>query len=42
MKYIRSYIIMVVICCYLERNDDKILKIHINNPSYFEMSASFF
>ena len=27
---------MVVICCYLEREKDKILKFYVNNSSYFE------
>ena len=30
---------MVMIDCYLERENYKVLKFHANNPSYFEMGA---
>ena len=32
---------MTVICCYLGR-ENKVLKFHMNNLSYFEISASLF
>ena len=34
--------IMVLICCYLRRENYKVLKFHLNNSSYFEISASLF
>ena len=33
---------MTVIYCYLERKNYKVLKLHMNNFSYFETSASLF
>ena len=32
---------MVIKYCYLEREDDRVLKFHMNDFSYFEKSASF-
>ena len=34
-----SYLLVVIYCC-LERDNNKDLKIHMNNLSYFEISAS--
>ena len=31
---------MVVIYCYLEIENDKIFKFHLNNSSYFEINVS--
>ena len=31
LEFLRLYVIMVVIYCYLEREIDNILKFHINN-----------
>ena len=36
------YIIMVVINGYLERDNDKFFKLHMNNSSVFEMEFSSF
>ena len=33
---------MTVIYCYLERKNYKVLKFHINNFTYFEISPSLF
>ena len=33
---------MVAIYCYLERENDKAFKFHINNYYYFEISASLY
>ena len=35
----KPYIIIVVIFCYLESENYKVLKFHVNNSSYFEKSA---
>ena len=43
LGYIRLYVLMVVIYCYLERKNYKVLKLHdISNVSYFERSAFLF
>ena len=34
------YIVMPAAYCFLERCNDRILKFHINNFSYFQLSAS--
>ena len=39
LEYIRLYITLVVIYRYLERENYKVLKFHVNNYSYFEISA---
>lgn len=38
IQSIRVNIIMVVICYYLKRDNKKILKFHINNSFYLEIS----
>ena len=40
--YVRPYIMMKAISCYLEWDNYKILKIHMNNSSYFKISAALF
>ena len=35
-------VIIVVIYCWSERGTDKILKVDVNNSSFFEISASLF
>ena len=42
LEYIRLDIIMAVIYCYLESGNYKVLTFHLNNFSYFEISASLF
>ena len=42
LEYIRLDIIMTVIYFYLESENYKVLKFHVNNFSYFEVSASLF
>ena len=42
LQYLRLYILKVVICCYLERVNCKVLKFHVNNFCYFGISASLF
>ena len=42
LGYVRLYMIMVVVYYYLERENYKVLKFHVNNYSYFEMNASLF
>ena len=42
LGYVRLYMIMVVIYYYLERENYKVLKFHVNNYSYFEMNTSLF
>ena len=37
---ISPYIIMVVTCCYLERENDEVLKAHVATSSCFEISAT--
>ena len=32
---------MVVIDCYLDKENYKVLEFHVNSPSYFEISAPF-
>ena len=36
------YIIVVVIYCYLERDDDKNIKSILNKSSFFKISTSLF
>ena len=33
---------LVLIYCYLERDNEKVLKLYINNSSYFEINSSLF
>ena len=33
---------MVVVYCYLEKRNHKLLKFHVNMSSYLEISVSFF
>ena len=40
LNYRRQHIIMVVICCYLERENNKVLQFYVNDSSYLEVSAS--
>ena len=42
LGYVRLYMIMVVTHYYLERENYKVLKFHVNNYSYFEMNTSLF
>ena len=35
-------VVMVVIYGYLERDNDKVSKFHMNNSSFFEIDASLF
>ena len=42
LEYLRPYMKMMVIFCYLERENYKVLKCHVNNLSYIEISASLF
>ena len=42
LEYMRLNIIMAVINCYLERENYKVLKFHIDHFSYFQISASLF
>ena len=35
------YILVVVIYCYLERENDKAMKFHVNNSSYKYILATF-
>ena len=39
IQSIRVNIIMVVICYYLKRDNKKVLKFHINNSFYLEISV---
>ena len=36
------YGVMVVIYCYLERENYNVLRFHVDNYTYFEMSASLY
>ena len=36
LKYVRLQKIMVVFYCYLERENDKVFKFHLNNSSYID------
>ena len=38
LNYIKLYIIMVVIYGYLERENDRVFKFHMNNSSFSEIS----
>lgn len=40
LQYIRLYFIMAVVYCYLEKENYKVLKFHMNNFSYFETRAT--
>ena len=40
LEYIIPFIIVVVICCYLERKKILSFIFHVNNSSDFEISAS--
>lgn len=40
LKYGKLYIIMKVINCYLERDNDEVFELHINNSSFIEISAA--
>ena len=40
LEHMRLDIIMAVIYCYLESENYEVLKLHVNNFSYFEISAS--
>ena len=42
LVYIRLDVLMTVIYCYLKKENCKVLKFHMNNFSYFEMSSSLF
>ena len=42
LEYLRLYILMLVICCYFEKENYKFLKFQVNNSCYFEISASLF
>ena len=37
---LEDYIIMVIISCFWERQNDNILKFHLNNSTYFEIRAT--
>ena len=39
-EYARLYIVKIVFYCYLERENYRVLKSHVNNISYFEISVS--
>ena len=39
MLYMRLFVIMVATYCYLEKENDKVWKFHMNRRSYFEISA---
>ena len=30
----------MIVCGYLERDNEKVLKFHVNNPSFFEISTT--
>ena len=36
----RLYIVMIVTYGYLEKDNDKVLKFHMSNSPWFEISAS--
>lgn len=40
MKYVRLCIIILALYCYFERENYKVLKFHVYNSSYFEISAA--
>ena len=40
MEYIRLYNKMVVIYCYFGKENDKVLKLYMNNSSYVEISLA--
>ena len=42
LKYLRLYIIMVIIYCYLKRENYKVFKFQVNNSSYVKISACLF
>ena len=42
LEYGRLYAIMVIIRCYLERENYIVSKFHLNNSSFFEIDASLF
>ena len=42
LKYIRQDIMMVVIYCYLEKENYKVFKFPMNNFCYFEIGDSLF
>ena len=37
---LEDYIIMVIISCFLKTQNEKILKFHLNNYTYFEVRAA--
>ena len=39
---IRIHIMLIVIYYYLEKENDKVLKFHVNNPFYFITGESLF
>lgn len=42
LKNLRSFVIILVTVSIVERDKDKVSKLHINNSSYFEISGSIF
>ena len=42
LEYERLYTIMVIIRCFLERENYIVSKFHLNNSSLFEIDASLF
>ena len=42
LEYTKLSAIMVAICCYSGEDNDKVLKFHENNSSYFEISTNLF
>ena len=39
---VRLDMIIVTICCYLEKKIDRVLKCHVKSSSYFEICTSLF
>ena len=42
LEYLRLYILLVIIYCYLEKEKYKVLKSYVNIFSYLEISISLF
>lgn len=40
--YVRRYVMTTVIYGYLEWDNKKVLKFHVNNSSYFEIRTALF
>ena len=41
LEYITPYNLTVVIFCYFQKENHKVLKFHVNNSYFFQISLSF-